>query len=105
MGRCSATLLSSIAGSSKISIILRPIRVQAGLGDPPSVFTTNASINALLKNKVEYRKNELPVFLDQLKEAIDEQEREVERAVIDRGKYRFRSDYRYLVKHESNCMV
>ena len=84
--------------------MLRPIRVQAGLGDPPSVFMTNASesINALLKNKVEYRKNELPVFLDQLKEAIDEQEREVERAVIDRGKYRFRSDYRYLVKHESN---
>ena len=33
-------------------------------------------------------KSELPEFLDKLKTVIDEQERELERAIIDRGKYK-----------------
>ena len=63
-------------------------RKRAGLGDPPSQFTTNASesVNALLKIKLDYKKHELTVFLDKLKEVINEQERELQRAVIDRGK-------------------
>ena len=66
--------------------LLRPVRQSAGLGDPPAVFTTNASesINAVLKSKVHYRKSELPVLLDKLKEVIEEQDNEVERAVIGR---------------------
>ena len=48
------------------------------MGDPPSYFATNASksINAVLKNKVDYKKNELPDFLDKLKDVINEQERD-----------------------------
>ena len=45
-------------------------------------------MNAVLKSKVDYKKSELPAFLEKLKSVIDEQEREiVERAVINRGKY------------------
>ena len=56
--------------------LMRPVWQSAGLGDPPTVFTTNASesINAVLKNKVHYRKSELPVLLDKLKEVIEEQD-------------------------------
>ena len=45
--------------------MLRSKRKQAGLGDPPTSFTTNSSesINALLKNQVEYKRNDVPVFL------------------------------------------
>ena len=77
--------------------LLRCKRQSAGLGNPPSAFTTNTSesINALLKNKLDYKKQELPAFLDKLKETIDEQERELERAVIDGGKYQFCDDYRH----------
>ena len=59
--------------------LLRSQRLKAGLGDPPTAFTTNASesINAVLKNKVNYKKSELPVFIDKLKEAINEQDEEV----------------------------
>ena len=87
--------------------LLRPNRQRAGLGDPPSQFTTNASesVNALLKNKMDYKKHELPVFLDKLKEVIDEQERELERAIIDRGKYKFCTDYQYLVKKQSDWFL
>ena len=39
--------------------LLQCNRQRAGLGDRPAAFTTNASesINALLKNKMDYKKN------------------------------------------------
>ena len=60
--------------------MLRPVREEAGLGIPPPTFTTNASesINAMLKKKVDYKKNELPAFMNHLKQIIDEQDRELE---------------------------
>ena len=62
--------------------MLRPVRIRAGLGNPIA-FTTNASesINALLKNQVEYMKNDVPVFLGKLQAVINEQQREVEKAL------------------------
>ena len=71
--------------------MLRPVREKAGLGVPPSRFTTIASelINAMLKRQAEYKRNELPAFMNHLKQLIDKQEREVERDVVGRGKYEF----------------
>lgn len=82
--------------------MLRRIRQECGLGNPPNPFTTNASesVNALLKHKVEYKQNEVPVFIDKVKELIEEQEREVEWAVINRGKYCFRQQYHFLEVEE-----
>ena len=40
-------------------------------------------------------------FVGKLKELIDEQEKEVERAVIGRGKYRIREEYAHLQVNES----
>ena len=47
-----------------VSGMLRNVREDAGLGVPPAPFTTNASesLNAVLKRKVNYKKNELPEF-------------------------------------------
>ena len=87
---------------SKASVIrdtmLRPIRVECGLGCPPEIFTTNASesVNAILKRKLDYKQSELPEFIDKVKEVITEQQREVERAVISRGKYHFQEQYKHL---------
>ena len=87
--------------------MLRPVRVRAGLGNSPSTFTTNASesINALLKNQVEYKKSDVPVFLDKLQNAIDEQQKEVERAIVNIGKYRFCEKYKHLVKNEDDWFL
>ena len=84
--------------------LLRSNRQRAGLGDPPSQFTTNVSesTNALIRIKMDYKKHEL---LDKLKEVIDEQERELECAVIDRGKYQFCTDYQYLVKKQNDWFM
>lgn len=87
--------------------MLRPVFIRAGLGNPPVTFTTNASesINALLKNQVEYKKNDVPVFLDKLQGAVDEQQREVERAIVNTGKYRFCEKYKHLVKSEDDWFL
>lgn len=89
-------------GATIRSTMLKPVRVKAGMGDNPPAFSTNASesINAVLKHKVEYKRNELPDFLDKLREVMEEQEREVERAVVDCGKYKFQERFRNLQKSE-----
>ena len=76
--------------------MISAVREECGLGSPPMPFTTNSSetANYLLKHKVNYKRNELPVFLDKLQQLIKEQEREFEKAVIGRGKYELRSQYR-----------
>ena len=75
--------------------MLRAVREECGLGSPPHPFTTNSSetANFILKNKVDYKKSELPEFLLKLKELVHEQECEVERAIIGRGKYELRPQY------------
>jgi len=84
--------------------MLRPIPEDAGLGVPPSTFTTNASesINAMLKRKVKYKRSELVAFIQHLRELIDEQQRDLERAVIKRGKYELRDEYKFLEVDEAN---
>ena len=76
--------------------MIQPVREECGLGSPPAQFTTNASetANYMLKHKVDYKRSELPEFLHKFKELIQEQEREVEKAVIGRGKFELRTQYR-----------
>ena len=87
--------------------MLRPIREECGLGCPPDIFTTNASesINAILKRKVNYKRNELPDFIGEMKELIEEQQQEVERAIIGRGKYQFRKEYHFLEIQEGKWFI
>ena len=93
--------------TNKVDVIcnsmLRSIREECGLGNPPDIFTTNPSesINALLKHKTDYRKSELPKFVEKIKELSQEQTREVEHAVVNRGKYRLRPEYKHLEIPES----
>ena len=87
--------------SNKVGVIrntiLRSVREETGLGNPLAIFTTNASesINALIKCKVDYKKHQLPQFIDVVQELVDEQNREEERAVVNRRKWRLRSQYQF----------
>lgn len=83
--------------------MLQPIWEQAGLGCPPQKLTTNASetVNSVLKRHVNYKSNQLMEFVNKIKEVVDEKEREEERAVISRGKYRFKQQYAHLVVPEA----
>ena len=52
--------------------MLKDLRVSAGLGDPPSIFTTNSSesINAVVKRKVNFKETEWPQFNQELKQIV-----------------------------------
>lgn len=96
---------------NKVDVIrntmLRQVREEAGLGSPPEPFSTNASecVNSIIKRKVEYKRNELPQFIQKLRELCEEQQREVERAIVGRGKYRLRPQYSHFGVAESKWFV
>ena len=51
------------------STALYPVRVEAGLGTPPKLFTANASesLNVIIKSKVNYEKSEFGKFIDKMR--------------------------------------
>ena len=67
--------------ANKVDVIknsmLRPIWEDCGLGNPPDMF------------------------IEKVEELVAEQQKEVERAIINRGKYQLQADYRYLQVPES----
>ena len=78
--------------------MLKIIRENALLECSPCSFTTNVSettANSIHKNKVDYKQSQLFEFVDKLKQVIDDQE-EVEKAVIQRGKYRSKPQFKHL---------
>ena len=66
-----------------------------GLGSPPKPFYTNdnESINALLKDCLGYKKHQWGLFNAKVKEIVNQQQREVEKALIGYGEYRLRPQY------------
>ena len=66
---------------------------------PPLQFSTNASecVNVILKQKVEYKRSELPVFIQKLKQLVSDQRKEFERAVINQGNFRSRDRYKFMI--------
>ena len=66
------TLTASLNANKKDTIkntMLRSVREERGLCNLPVIFTTNSSesLNALLKHKVHYQKNELALLWRKLK--------------------------------------
>lgn len=83
--------------------MLKSVRVKAGLGDPPVAYTNNAneSANARIKAKVDYKKSDLKLFCNEMKELVERQFRDVERAfTLDAGPYEVAPDY---VVHKENA--
>ena len=81
---------------------LRCLREEVGLGSPPMKNYTNEneSINAFLKESVNYKKQQWAVFNQKMKKLVEQQQREVEKAVIGCGKYRLRPEYIFLAVDE-----
>ena len=59
--------------------MLCPVCEEAGMASPPEPFYTNSNecIN-VLKVKVDYKRTELMVFVDKLRQLVEEQQREAE---------------------------
>ena len=78
--------------------MLRPIRLNAGLGNPPEAYYNNMpeSSNKVIKMGVDFRKSEMSEFNDKMEKVIQQQRRDCESAVINRGLYALADEFLHL---------
>ena len=78
--------------------MLYSTRVEAGLGDPPTEYTTNdvEARNFMIKPKWEFNPHNPTDFIEKLKELIDLQFRNEERAIFDKDPYELNGSFKYL---------
>ena len=78
--------------------ILPEVRHLAGFKGS-SFFTTNCgeSLNHVIKQEVQWKVNKLPKLIDDLKSITDDQIREIEKAIIGQGEWRFSDQYSSLM--------
>ena len=82
------------------SFMIEPVRERAGLGKPPSHFTTNAneSINNVVKQALQYEERNWDKFCDEMFNLVKIQYQELEKAIVRTGEYRFQAKFAYLEK-------
>ncbi len=78
--------------------MLKPVRIDAGLGDPPGEYTNNdtESANFMIKYALEFNPKEPCEFIEDIKEVIDSQFRNEDRAVFNKGDYRISAEFQHL---------
>lgn len=78
--------------------MLRPIRLNAGLGNPPEAYYNNMpeSANKVIKMGVNFRKSEMSEFNGKMEKVIQQQRRDCESAVINRGPYALADEFLHL---------
>lgn len=84
-----------------------PVRSSAGLGLPPCQYTTNnnESINRVLKDKVNYKKQEWPQFNLKMYDLVKEQEEEFCKAVCGCGEYELCAEYKSMEVSNSDWVI
>ena len=87
------------------SSMLKPVRIAAGLGNPPQPFYTNdvKSHNNVIKQHTKYTAQELPQFVEKMKSLIASQKEEIERAVVGMGEYRLAHTFKNLTVDTRKC--
>ena len=82
--------------------MLKSVRIEAGLGDPPSEYTNNAveSGNFILKYGLHFEPKKPHKFVTQVKDIINMQFRNEERAVFGKGPFKVRPDFSHLIPDE-----
>ena len=82
-GTASPSFHAWVTGDLKEKM-LRPLREAAGLGSPPSSYTTNA-------------KESMDLFCEKMRDLVLAQDKDIERAfTMDTGSYRLQEEYRDL---------
>ena len=77
---------------------LKPVRRNAGLGDPPDPSFNNLPelANAVIKRAVDYQPNEMSHFYMEMEALITQQKRDCEAAVLNRGPYMLSEEFKSL---------
>ena len=69
-----------------------PVRREAGLGNPPTEFSTNdvEAANFMVKYGLNFDPQKSDVFIESVKDVIETQYRNEDRAVFGKGPYRLK---------------
>ena len=75
--------------------MLKPVRIEAGLGDPPNEFTTNnvQAGNFVIKHGINFDKQKPQEFIGKVKEMINMQFRNEDRAVFGKSPYKLQKGF------------
>ena len=76
----------------------KEVRQRAGLGNPPAPYYNNIpeSANALIKQSVRFKENEMSKFCEDMKVLLSRQKADVESAILNHGPYRLASKFAHL---------
>ena len=77
---------------------LKPVRRNAGLGDPPEPYFNNLpeSANAVVKREVDSKPSEMSHFCSKMEALVNQQRRDCEAAVLNRGPYQLADEFQTL---------
>ncbi|KAK3749032.1 hypothetical protein QZH41_006225 [Actinostola sp. cb2023] len=73
--------------------LLKPVRIAAGLGDPPKPYVSNRveCVNSLLKRETERKESPVDAFAKMMQDLVERQARNVRWAIIDKGPFKIHS--------------
>ena len=83
--------------------MLKPVRIDAGLGNPPAEYTNNdaESANFMIKHGLNFNSKEPHQFIDDIKKIIETQFNNEERAVFRKGPFEVREQFKHLAVKDS----
>ncbi|XP_028410639.1 uncharacterized protein LOC114533331 [Dendronephthya gigantea] len=78
--------------------MLKSIRIEAGLGNPPRKYTNNdpESANFVIKHGLKFDAKKPHEFVQEMKNIIQRQYRDEDRAVFGKGPYEIRPEFQHL---------
>ena len=84
------------------SSMIRPVRTEAGLGNPPTEFSTNyvQAANFMFKYGLHFDPQKPHVFIKSVKDVIETQYRNEDTAVFGKGQYRLRKGFEHFLVND-----
>ena len=79
--------------------MLKSVRIDAGLGNPPSEYTNNdpEAANFMIKHGLHFDAKNPHEFIQEIKNIIETQQRNEDRAVFGKGPFQIREGFKHLV--------
>ena len=79
--------------------MLKSVRMDAGLGNPPSEYTNNdpEAANFMIKHGLHFDSKKPHEFIQEIKNIIETQQRNEDRAVFGKGPFQIREGFKHLV--------
>ena len=82
--------------------MLKPVRIEAGLGDPPKEYTNNdpEAANFMVKHALKFDSKRPHEFIDEIKNLIETQFRNEDRDVFGKGPCEIRPEFQHLAVND-----